>query len=103
MEIQIISIIIGIIIGIIICCIDYYRTVNKVRKIYKSWNVGDHLKQTVKLLFEAPWVEPIITDAIVTKKQDKWIEVKYKDGNTENIDFSIFNIDAIEGWEKVFN
>lgn len=80
MEIQIISIIIGIIIGIIICCIDYYRTVNKVRKIYKSWNVGDHVARKVDDEFRASW-------AVVIKKHI-------------DIPFDLNHIDEIKLWYK---
>ena len=76
MEIQII----GIIIGLIICCIDYYRTVNKVRKIYKSWNVGDHVARKVDDEFRASW-------AVVNKKHI-------------DIPFDLNHIDEIKLWYK---
>ena len=93
MEIQIISIIIGIIIGIIICCIDYYRTVNKVRKIYKSWNVGDHVARKVDGEFRASW-------AVVIKKQVNSILVQYESGKVIDIPFDLNHIDEIKLWYK---
>lgn len=78
-----------------------YRNNKKVNKIYNYWNVNDHLQKTINILDDAPWEKPVIIDAKVTKKQDKWIQLKYKDGTIENIAFTAFNLSSIECWNKI--
>ncbi len=93
--------IISLILFIAYLIFDLNKKAKKVDSLYASINVGDHLKREVKNTYQAPWSEPRVTKAIVTKKEDNWIQVQYESGKLIDIPFDYYNRGELKRWSKV--
>lgn len=78
-----------------------YKLMKQIKKKYNELNVGDNIYQKFNYnLIDPPWSGTMVQHAKITKKGNKWVEIKYDDGRIENIKFNLSHIITIDCWKK---
>ena len=79
---------------------DYIKA-KTIDELYASINVGDHLRREKKDKYGPPWANKIIKNVIVTKKENRWIQVKDDNGRLIDISFDYYNSNELKLWKKI--
>lgn len=79
----------------------YYRKAKTIDDLYESINVGDHLRREKIDKYGPPWANKFTKNVIVTKKENRWIQVKDDNGILSDIPFDYYNSDELKLWKKI--
>lgn len=87
---------------LVIACIllVMYLLNRPIDKLYNSLNVGDSLILNKRPDYMAPWDGEIPITKVI-KKENRWIQIQYKNGYLENIKFNYDNRSKVKLWCKI--
>ena len=87
---------------LVIACIllVMYLLNRPIDKLYNSLNVGDSLILNKRPDYMAPWDGEIPITKVI-KKENRWIQIQYKSGYIENINFKYYNRSEVKLWRKI--
>ena len=91
---------ISLILTIVCILIVMYLSNRPIDKLYNSLNIGDTLILKKRPDYMAPWDGEIPTTKVI-KKENRWIQIQYKNGYVENINFKYYNRSKVKRWRKI--